>query len=106
MSNNDSKNNESKLKKAIALGYDPEREDAPKVIASGKGDIAKQIIALAKEKDIPIHEDADLAEMLNLIEVNSVIPLEAYGAIAEILSYIYKENNQEKLKQIKDKKDD
>ncbi len=77
---------------AVALDYDIKQDDAPKVIAKGKGDIAEQIIAIAKEHGITIKEDADLAEILSVLELDSYIPLEAYAAVAEILSYIYKAN--------------
>lgn len=83
---------------AVALKYDKEKSDAPLVSAKGKGYIAEQIIALAKENKIEIREDADLAVLLSKIEVDSPIPFEAYAAVAEILSYIYKTNDKMKRK--------
>lgn len=79
-------------KKAIALTYDAKTDTAPVVSAKGSGYIAEQIIALAKEHDVEIHKDHDLVEILSALEVDSIIPIEAYTAVAEILSYIYKKN--------------
>lgn len=83
---------------AIALAYDKEKNEAPVVSAKGRGYIAEQIIALAKQHDIEIREDADLAVLLSKLEVDSPIPFEAYAAVAEILSYIYKTNDRMKHK--------
>ena len=77
---------------AIALQYQDGVDEAPRVIAKGMDFIAEQIIALAKEHGIEIHEDKDLAEILSVLELDSYIPIEAYMAVAEILSYIYKSN--------------
>ncbi len=81
-----------KQSKAVAIKYDKEQHDAPHIIASGKGLIAEQIISLALANDIKVRKDEDLVELLSKIEIDSVIPLEAFTAIAEILSYIYKAN--------------
>lgn len=79
-------------KSAIALGYNAAKDEAPKIVAKGKGEIAEQIIAIAKKNNILIHEDKELTQLLSLLEVNSHIPFEAYTAVAEILSYLYKCN--------------
>ncbi len=82
---------------AIALQYDRAADSAPRVAAKGSGYIAEQILKLAEESDIPVHSDAELAEILSVLELDSYIPLEAYMAVAEILSYIYQkqaENRQ------------
>ena len=47
----------SGIKKAVALGYNKERDNAPKILASGKGELANNIIQVAKEHNIPIKED-------------------------------------------------
>lgn len=103
MADNERKELESKDLKAVALGYEPEKDAAPQVLATGKGFIAQQIIETARQNGIEIHQDKDLVEVLSLLDINSTIPLEAYGAIAEILSYIYKENHSYKLEQAKKK---
>jgi flagellar biosynthesis protein len=81
-------------KTAVALTYDPGKADAPRVVASGRGSIAEQIIAVAKEHGIIVREDPDLAEILAAVELDSQIPLEAWSAVAEILSYIYRANRR------------
>lgn len=85
---------EPKEQCAIALRYDEHKDAAPRILASGKGKIAEQIIALAKEKGIKLHQDRDLAQMLSMLEVDSLIPIEAYMAVAEILAYIYKQQRK------------
>ncbi len=65
---------------------------APKVIAAGRGTVAEQILALAFAHGIKVREDADLAELLSAIDIDSEIPLEAFTAVAEILRYVYLAN--------------
>lgn len=80
---------------AVALDYEPHNpDDAPKVIAKGKGYVAQRILEIAFEKGIRVREDADLAQMLAAVDLESEIPIEAYLAVAEILAYVYKANNQ------------
>lgn len=76
--------------KAVALKYDREKSGAPKVVASGKGEVANNIIKLAQEHDIFIKKDADLVELLSKIELNKEIPPMLYKAVAEVFSFIYK----------------
>lgn len=89
--------NNKKREKAVALRYDREKEDAPRVVAKGEGSIAEKIIALAHDSDIPITEDRDLVELLSLVELDQEIPPELYSAVAEVLSWIYKANDQFKV---------
>ena len=77
-------------KKAVALGYNRSKDNAPRVLASGVGEIANRIIDLAKEHDIPIKEDPDLIEILSKVEVDQEIPPNLYKAVAEIFSFLYK----------------
>ena len=81
-------------KKAVALGYNRSQDNAPKVLASGAGEIANKIISLAKEHDIPIKEDPDLIEILSKVEVDQEIPPNLYKAVAEIFSFLYKIANK------------
>lgn len=80
------------LLQAIALGYERGVDNAPKVLATGKGAIAEQILSIAYAQGIKVRQDADLLEILSTLEVDSVIPLEAFAAVAEILSYVYAAN--------------
>lgn len=76
-----------KPKQAIALAYNPE-EDAPRVIASGKGELAERIIEKAKEVDVPVHRDDKLADTLSRLEIGDMIPPELYEVVAEILIFV------------------
>ncbi len=78
-----------KINKAVALKYDSKENDAPVVIASGKGSIAEKIIEKAKEYDIPIKEDQDVVEILAKLNIGDEVPPELYQLIAEILSFFY-----------------
>ncbi|MBW2186988.1 MAG: EscU/YscU/HrcU family type III secretion system export apparatus switch protein [Deltaproteobacteria bacterium] len=84
-----------KHKKAIAIKYDKEQGDAPVVLASGKGQIAEQIIKAAREAGLEITQDADLAELLAKVSVGTEIPVELYQAVAEVLSFVYRVNKRQ-----------
>ena len=79
--------NKEKAKQAIALSYNPQ-EDAPMVIASGKGALAERIIEKAKEADVPIHRDDKLADTLSRLDIGDMIPPELYEVVAEILVFV------------------
>ncbi|MDH5189368.1 MAG: EscU/YscU/HrcU family type III secretion system export apparatus switch protein, partial [Rhodospirillaceae bacterium] len=89
-----SKGSGGKVDVAIAIDYNPQESSAPKVVAKGQGWLAEQIIAIAIANGIEVKEDPDLAQLLSSVDVDSEIPLEAFTAVAEILSYIYRLNNQ------------
>lgn len=74
---------------AIALAY-AAGEYAPKVIAKGRGAIAEQIIARAKEHHVFVHESKDLVALLMQVDLDDHIPPALYQAIAEILAWLYK----------------
>lgn len=76
--------------KAVALRYNTEKENAPKVIAKGEGVSAQNIIKIAKENDVPIKEDKDLIELLSNVEIDKEVPEALYKAVAEVFSFIYK----------------
>lgn len=63
--------------------------EVPKVIASGRGFLAHQIIELARENKVPIKQNAPLAESLAKVPVGVEIPAELWGAMAEILVQLY-----------------
>lgn len=76
-----------KPKQAIALEYNPD-EAAPKVIATGRGQLAERIIERAKEADVPVHRDDRLADTLSRLEIGDSIPPELYEVVAEILVFV------------------
>lgn len=80
---------------AIALRYDKDKEDAPVVLAKGVDFLALQIRKIAIENGVDILENPPLArELYKLCDVNQQIPAQLFGAVAEILSQIYKQNLQ------------
>lgn len=83
-----------KRKTAVALREQENKRRAPKISAAGRGKIAEKILQLAYENDIKVREDSDLVEMLATIELDSPIPTEAFAAVAEVLSYVYRANGQ------------
>ena len=78
------------MKKAVALRYNKDKENAPRVLAKGEGNIAKNIIKIAKENELPIKKDEDLIELLSQVELDKEIPAELYKAVAEVFSFIYR----------------
>ena len=78
---------------AVALKYEGKAEHAPRVTAKGHGTIAEQIIKVAESQGVEVHEDADLAQLLVTLDVDSFIPVEAFAAVAEILGYVYRKNS-------------
>lgn len=78
------------MKKAVALRYDKERENAPRVVAKGQGNTAQNIIKIAELHNLPIKKDEDLIELLSKIELDKEVPEALYRAVAEVFSFIYK----------------
>lgn len=76
-------------KKAAALKYDKDTQNAPHLKAKGSGHVAKNIIQVAQEHDIPIVEDEDLIELLSKVEVDKQIPGNMYKAVAEVFAFLY-----------------
>ena len=73
---------------AVALRYS-EKDKLPRVIASGAGEIAHQIVALAKSHDVPLHEDRALADILKTVAVGSYVTPESFALVAEVITYLY-----------------
>jgi flagellar biosynthesis protein len=82
----------SKRQVAVAIEAATDGSAAPLVTAAGRGKIAEQILQLAFANGIKVREDSALAEMLAAIELDSPIPAEAFMAVAEVLSYVYRAN--------------
>lgn len=78
---------------AVAVQQSDGKSSTPKVIAGGKGAVARQILEIAFQNGINVREDSDLAELLSVVDVESEIPLDAFAAVAEILTYVYQINN-------------
>lgn len=79
---------------AVALRYDPECSDPPKVAAKGRGAIAAQIVAIAQDHGVAVRRDRSLAQVLDTLEIDSPIPVAAFAAVAEILAHLYRANQR------------
>lgn len=75
-------------KTAIALTYDSKHGDAPRVVATGKGYVADQMIRIANEENIPLHKDENLANALSSVRLGEEIPPELYEIVAQVLIYV------------------
>ena len=73
--------------KATALKYDG--KNAPKIVAQGHSLTAEEIIRIAKEHDVYIHEDPILVEVLSQLELGDEIPEQLYLAVAKIIAFAY-----------------
>lgn len=93
-----------KDKGAVALRYDTEAGGAPHVTAKGRGLVAEQILAIAKEHDVHIHHSPELLEVLIRLELGDDIPESLYRAIAEIIAFTY-QLSQEKEQGRRDQTD-
>ncbi|MBX7199801.1 MAG: EscU/YscU/HrcU family type III secretion system export apparatus switch protein [Rhodospirillaceae bacterium] len=82
------------IPKTIAVAVEEQDGAAPKVGATGRGYAAEQILALAFARGIKVREDADLAQILAAVDVDSEIPTEAFAAVAEILAHVYRANGE------------
>ena len=71
----------------VALQYDG--KTAPKVTAKGAGDIAEQILAIAREHDVPLQDNPELVKVLSKIELGEQIPEALYLAVAEVIAFAY-----------------
>ena len=83
-----------KRQMAVALAYQT-GDAAPKVVARGRGIIAKAIIERAKEHGVFVHESEELVGMLMQVELDEHIPAELYMAVAELLAWIYRLEHKE-----------
>lgn len=79
---------------AVALRYEGIEGKSPEVIGTGRGGVAEQILQIAFKEGIRVREDAELAEILSILDVGDEIPVEAFSAVAEILCYVYKANRE------------
>lgn len=81
------KNWDKSGKTAVALAYEP-GDVAPKILATGKGEVADRIIEKAKESNVPLYKDNKLADTLSRLQIGDAIPPELYEVVAEILVFV------------------
>jgi len=86
----------SKLRRAVALKYDPHQMHAPKVVGKGTGEVAERILETAQNSGVPIQEDQSLVEVLSKLDIDQQIPTELFEVVAEILSFIYRADRDAK----------
>ncbi len=91
------------LDRAVAILYDETTGGAPKVVATGQGEVARKIIARAEEAGIHIQKDDNLVELLAKIPLGDEIPTELYQTVAEVLAFVYQVNEKFKHKMAAEK---
>lgn len=81
---------DKKVKSAVGLKYGAtDKQEAPKVVAKGFGDLAEEIIQLAEEHGVLIHQDPHLSEVLARLDLGQEIPEQLYYVIAELIAFSY-----------------
>lgn len=80
---------DSHLKDAVALAY-TQTDAAPRVVAKGRGIIAEQIIARARDNGVYVHESPELVSLLMQVDLDQRIPPQLYVAVAELLAWLYR----------------
>jgi len=83
-----------KTDKAVALQYDQNKQNAPKVLAKGKGLIAKKIIQKAKEFDVPLFANEAIVDSLLDLEIDKEIPQELYRSVVEVFVWLNKQDRK------------
>ncbi len=81
-------------RRAVAVRYDMASDEAPRLVAKGQRLMAEQIIALAEEHGIHVHEDPGLVALLAKLELDTPIPEDLYQAVAEVLAFVYRLNRE------------
>ncbi len=85
---------------AVALSFDFDTMEAPKVMAKGRDLLAEQIKSEARWAGVPIVENPPLARSLyRLVEPGQAIPVDLYAAVAAILAYLYRQQVEEKVRE-------
>jgi flagellar biosynthesis protein len=79
-----------KIRHAAALGYNDTKDQAPRVVARGKGEVAEQIIRHAVESGVPVMESEALVKALVKIDMDTLVPPQLYLAVAEVLAWVYR----------------
>jgi flagellar biosynthesis protein len=81
-------------KKAVALKYQPDKDNAPKITAKGSGNVAEKIIEIARKHGIPVKDDPDLVNVLSKLDIKEEIPASVYVVVAELLAFAYSLNKK------------
>ena len=78
--------------KAVALKYDQQTQNAPKVVAKGKGIVAQHIIQKAKEFDVPLFANEAIVNSIIDLEIDKEIPSELYRSVVEVFVWLQKQD--------------
>ena len=84
--------------RAIAIKYDAKKGKAPKIIATGKGLVAEEILKIAEDHHIPLYEDPTMGTLLSKLDLDMEIPNELYAMVAEVLAFVYQLDKMAKKK--------
>lgn len=76
------------MRKAVALRYDATKNNAPEVVASGQGVVAKRILEMAQNNQVPFYEHNELVDALLNVPLGAEIPPELYELVALILTFV------------------
>lgn len=76
--------------RAAALRHDPARPGAPKVVAAGRGEVARRIVEAARAAGVPVRDDALLADALSGLQLDAEVPEELWAAVAEALVWAHR----------------
>ena len=74
---------------AIALQYDKDKDNAPRVVAKGMRLKAEKIREIAKEAGVPVMRNVTLASALYRVDIGQEVPEELYDAVAEVLNFVF-----------------
>ena len=88
-------------KQAMALAYEAgNRESTPRVVAKGYGMVAEMIVQRAKDAGLYVHESPEMVSLLMQVDLDAHIPPALYQAVAELLSWVYRLENEEPMREI------
>ena len=89
-----------KMNKAVAMKYKTYQDNAPKIVAKGKGVIADKIIQKAKKFNISIFQNEELTDLLMNVELNQEIPEELYQSVIELFLWLHKTEKKAQMSKI------
>ena len=89
---------EKPINLAVALEYERGTRDAPRVVAKGRGEIARRMVEVATEAGVHIDANAPLAEALAGVNLDEPIPIELYEAAAEIIGFVLRAGAEKRWK--------
>ncbi len=86
-------------RKAIAIQYNVEEDQVPRIVAAGQGDLADKILELAEAHQIVLFEDPSLSDLMSKLDINKSIPLALFPLVAEVLAIVYQLDSMAKKRE-------